>query len=176
MSDQISSYCGWEKSCTSEYKVSPTTYRVLYIPGGDRRISEPSTVSPTWINKIVATIPYWSKHLPAFTEVGGAHPFLWKSQGLGGRSPSCRGGVCVTRDDEKWRPLLKRRRDMRYVSRQIIYKSKYNRIKILYTDLIDVYTHLAFSIRQGLIMLSSHLFINFSLGNIRTTTCYSPEN
>ena len=57
------------------------------------------------------------------TKVGGAHPFLWKSQGLGGRSPSCRGGVCVTRDDEKWRPLLKRRRDMRYVSRQMIYQN-----------------------------------------------------
>ena len=32
-------YCWWKKSCTSWYGQSPTIYRVLYIPGGDRRIS-----------------------------------------------------------------------------------------------------------------------------------------
>ena len=38
------SYCWWKKSCTSWYGKDPIIYRVLYIPGGDRRISEPSTV------------------------------------------------------------------------------------------------------------------------------------
>ena len=37
-------YCWWKKSCTSWYVQYPIIYRVLYISGGDRRISKPSTV------------------------------------------------------------------------------------------------------------------------------------
>ncbi len=50
-------YCWWKKSCTSWDVVYPSIYRVLYIPGGyipggDRRISEPSTVPPHQVKKI----------------------------------------------------------------------------------------------------------------------------
>ena len=39
------SYCWWKKSCTSWKLVCPTGYRVPYIPGGDCRSSETSTVA-----------------------------------------------------------------------------------------------------------------------------------
>ena len=42
----VSSYCWWKKSGVHQLRlvVYSVFYRVLYIPGGDRRISEPSTV------------------------------------------------------------------------------------------------------------------------------------
>ena len=36
-------YCWWKKSCTSWYGKYGIMCKVLHIPGGDRRISEPST-------------------------------------------------------------------------------------------------------------------------------------
>ena len=41
---------GSEIRLTSWYGKDPIIYRVVWIPGGDRRISEPSTVS-TWASK-----------------------------------------------------------------------------------------------------------------------------
>ena len=53
---KVVQYCWWKKSCTSWDVVYPIIYRVLhipggYIPGGDRRISEPSTVPPHQVTK-----------------------------------------------------------------------------------------------------------------------------
>ena len=39
-----SPYCWWKHSCTSWYGKYPISVNALYIPGVDRRMSEPSTI------------------------------------------------------------------------------------------------------------------------------------
>ena len=57
----------WKKSCTSWYGKYLIIYKVLYIPGGDRRISAINSISrsnqfPTWL----PSIPRWPPRYATF--------------------------------------------------------------------------------------------------------------
>ncbi len=45
-------YCWWKKSCTGWYGKYPIIYRLLYIPGGDRRISSINSMAPFYGLKV----------------------------------------------------------------------------------------------------------------------------
>ena len=85
----VGKYCWWFRNPVNQLRlvVYPIVYRVSYIPGGDRRISEPSTA-------------FQFQTFPAATAIIGAHPIRRRrkeSMNLARRSfqlPSCRWKWC----------------------------------------------------------------------------------
>ena len=69
---KLSKYCWWLKSGVYQLSlvVCPIIYKVLFIPGGDRRISEPSTVSRndnlSWTKASLSKFCVWKVYIGIF--------------------------------------------------------------------------------------------------------------
>jgi len=68
VSQKVSNYCWWKKSCTSWYGKNPIIYRVLYIPGGAGFL--PSTIMRALIWEVYFHFPLYfnTVHLYVWTD------------------------------------------------------------------------------------------------------------